>query len=97
VKSWDMIEKFKEGKDHVPTMRKLFKRLRRYQLKLNPSKYTFRVNSRNVLEFIMSNMGIEVDHDKVKTVQVIPTHTIKKRSSKFSYMPKLYNLTLSFN
>ena len=32
----DMIAKSREGESHLTKLRKLFKRLRKYQLKLNP-------------------------------------------------------------
>jgi Iap family predicted aminopeptidase len=34
----DMIAKSKNEEDHVQVLRKLFDRLRKYQLKLNPAK-----------------------------------------------------------
>ena len=37
----DMISKSREGESHVANLRKLFERLRKYQLKLIPSKCTF--------------------------------------------------------
>nr|KYP59285.1 hypothetical protein KK1_014717 [Cajanus cajan] len=39
----DMIAKSKNENDHLVHLRKLFNRLRRYKLKLNPTKCTFGV------------------------------------------------------
>ncbi len=46
-------------------MRKVFERLRKYQLKLNPAKCVFGARSGKLLGFIVSEKGIEVDLDKV--------------------------------
>jgi len=43
----DMIVKSKKRESHVQILRKLFKRLRKYKLRLNPTKCSFRVKSRN--------------------------------------------------
>jgi hypothetical protein len=68
----DMIAKSKDEESHIPALRKLFERLRKYQLKLNPAKCTFRVKSDKLLGFVVSNKGIEVDLDKVKAIQDMP-------------------------
>ncbi|XP_061945039.1 uncharacterized protein LOC133669048 [Populus nigra] len=67
----DMIAKSKNGEDHVQVLRKLFDRLRKYQLKLNPAKCSFGVKSGKLLGFVISNKGIEVDPDKVKAIQAM--------------------------
>jgi hypothetical protein len=68
----DMIAKSKDEESHIPALRKLFERLRKYQLKLNPAKCTFGVKSGKLLGFVVSNKGIEVDPDKVKAIQDMP-------------------------
>ncbi|XP_038695435.1 uncharacterized protein LOC119992714 [Tripterygium wilfordii] len=68
----DMIAKSKEDGDHVINLEKLFKRLRRHQLKLNPSKCTFGATSGKLLGFIVSRRGIEVDPEKVKAIMEMP-------------------------
>ena len=50
-------------------MLKLFQRLRKYKLRLNPNKCTFGVRSGKLLGFIVSEKGIEVDPAKVKAIQ----------------------------
>ena len=65
----DIIAKSRERESHVANLKKLSERLRKYQLKLNPSKCTFEVTSRKLLGFIMSSHGIEVDLSKIKTIQ----------------------------
>ena len=41
----NMIVKFASEEEHLVNLRKLFERLRKYKLRLNPSKYTFGVQS----------------------------------------------------
>ena len=72
----DMITKSKTEEEHLVNLRKLFKRLRKYRLRLNPAKCTFRVKSEKLLGFIVSHKGIEVDPDKVKAIleNALATH-----------------------
>ncbi|KAA3467563.1 RNA-directed DNA polymerase (Reverse transcriptase), Ribonuclease H [Gossypium australe] len=65
----DMIAKFKTEKEHVYVLRKLFLRLKKFQLKPNPTKCTFGARSRKLLGFVVSENGIEIDPDKVKDIQ----------------------------
>jgi hypothetical protein len=57
---------------------KLFERLRKYQLKLNPAKCSFGVKSRKLLGFVVSNQGIEIDLNKVKAIQDMAAPKIEK-------------------
>ncbi|WJX45412.1 hypothetical protein P8452_32294 [Trifolium repens] len=61
----DMIAKSDTEEEHVEHLLKLFQRLRKYQLRLNPNKCTFGVRSGKLLGFIVSQRGIEVDPNKV--------------------------------
>jgi len=64
----DMIAKSRIEQEHLVNLRKLFERLQKYQLRLNPTKCTFGVKSGKLLGFIVSQKGIEVDPEKVKTI-----------------------------
>ncbi|KAL0559476.1 hypothetical protein IC582_004087 [Cucumis melo] len=64
----DMIAKSRLEEKHVVTLRKLFERLRKFQLKLNPAKCIFGVASGKLLGFIVSREGIKVDPDKIKAI-----------------------------
>jgi hypothetical protein len=61
----DMILKSKKGESHVQVLRKLFERLRKYKLRLNPVKCSFRVKSGKLLGFVVSDRRIKIDPDKV--------------------------------
>ncbi|PKI69602.1 hypothetical protein CRG98_010015 [Punica granatum] len=68
----DMIAKSKEGEDHLVNLKRLFDRLRKYKLRLNPAKCTVGVKSGKLLGFVVSKKGIEVDPDKVKAIMELP-------------------------
>ena len=74
----DLIAKSREGESHVKNLRKLFERLRKFQLKLNPAKCTFGATSGKLLVFIVSIKGIEVDPDKIKVIQNLPPSCTQK-------------------
>ena len=50
----DMIAKSKTEEEHLVNLRKLFERLRKYRLRLNPAKCTFGVKLGKLLGFIVS-------------------------------------------
>jgi ribonuclease HI len=79
----DMIAKSKDEGNHIPALKKLFERLRKYQLKLNPAKCTFGVKSGKLLGFVVSNNGIEVDPDKVKAIQAMSAPKTEKEVRSF--------------
>ncbi|KAL0556401.1 hypothetical protein IC582_004915 [Cucumis melo] len=74
----DMIAKSKADEDHTTTLQKLFDRLRKYQLKLNPSKCTFGATSGKLLGFIVIEEGIKIDLDKVRAIMEMPSPNIEK-------------------
>ena len=64
----DMIAKSRAPSDHLIDLRKLFKRLVKYRLRLNPKKCVFEASSGKLLSFIVSQRGIEVDPIKVQAI-----------------------------
>jgi hypothetical protein len=75
----DMIAKSRTEVEHVEHLLKLFQRLRKYKLRLNPNKCTFGVRSSKLLGFIVNEKGIEVDSVKVKTIQEMPAPKTEKQ------------------
>ena len=75
----DMIAKSQTEEDHLEHLLKLFQRLRKYKLRLNPNKCTFGVRSGRLLGFIVSQKGIEVDPDKVKAIREMPAPKTEKQ------------------
>ena len=61
----DMITKSRSEEEHLVNLRKLFERLRKYKLRLNPKKCSFGVKLGKLLGFIVSQKEIVVDLDKV--------------------------------
>ncbi|XP_017640449.1 uncharacterized protein LOC108481891 [Gossypium arboreum] len=75
----NMIAKSRTEKEHIEVLRKLFTRLRKFQLKLNPTKCTFKARSGKLLGFVVSEKGIEIDSDKVRAIQDLsPPRTQKE-------------------
>ena len=50
----DVLVKSKEEEDHLDNLKETFNTLKQYSMKLNPSKYAFRVSSGKFLGFIVS-------------------------------------------
>ena len=79
----DMIAKSHTSRDHLVYLRKLFKRLFKYRLRLNPNKCNFEASSGKLLEFIVSQRGIEVDPAKVQAIRDLPTPQTEKQICSF--------------
>ena len=75
----DMIAKSRTEVEHMEHLLKIFQRLRKYKLRLNPNKCTFGVCSGKLLGFIVSERGIEVDPAKVKAKQEMPAPKTEKQ------------------
>ncbi|RDY07273.1 Retrovirus-related Pol polyprotein, partial [Mucuna pruriens] len=65
----DMIAKSKTPEPHIEDLQKLFVRLHKYKLRLNPAKCTFVVKTGKLLGFVVNENGIEVDPDKVRAIK----------------------------
>ena len=68
-----MIAKSRIARDRLVDLRKLFKRLIKYKLRLNPKKYIFGASLGKLLCFIVNERGIEVDPAKVQAIRDILT------------------------
>ena len=78
-----MIVKSREGENHVQILKKLFERLRKYNLRLNPTRCSFEVKSGKLLEFVVSDKGIKMDPNKVKAIQSMPPPKTEKDVIRF--------------
>src|ERR1051325_5236873 len=74
----DMIAQSQIEEEHLDNLRKLFDRMKKYRLRLNPNKCTFRVRSGKLLGFVVSGKGIEVDPAKVNAIQEMPSPRTEK-------------------
>ena len=61
-------------------MRKFFDRIKEYRLRLNPQKCTIGVTTGKLLNFLVSDRGIEVDPSKIKAILEMPPPKSEKRS-----------------
>ena len=75
----DMLVKSKEKLAHLDNLREMFTTLKQYQMNLNPSKCVFGVASGKFLGFMVSQMGIGANPEKVQAIinMVLPK-TIKE-------------------
>ena len=73
-----MIARSKTEEEHLDHLHKLFERLKKYKLRLNPNKCTFGVRSGKLLGFVVSNKGIEVDPAEIKAIQEMPVPQSEK-------------------
>eukprot|EP01018_Ginkgo_biloba_P033653 Gb_38596 [translate_table: standard] len=68
----DILAKSKTRVEHPVVLRRVFERLRKYQVRLNPKKCVFGAISGKLLGFIVSRRGIEVDPAKVRAITEMP-------------------------
>ena len=74
----DMIARSQTEEEHLDHLQKLFETLKKYKLRLNPNKCTFKVRSDKLLGFVVIDKGIKVDLAKVKVIQEIPAPCTEK-------------------
>ncbi|KAK4388597.1 hypothetical protein Sango_2466300 [Sesamum angolense] len=68
----NLVIKSKKRDDHFHDLRKVFEHLRRYQLKMNPSKCALGVTFEKFLGFIVRQRGIEIEQAKIDTILRMP-------------------------
>ncbi|XP_022158042.1 uncharacterized protein LOC111024621 [Momordica charantia] len=64
----DMLVKSRKSNQHEADLAETFVVLRKYKMKLNPSKCTFGVTSGKFLGFLVHQRGIEANPEKIKDV-----------------------------
>ena len=64
----DMLVKSKEELTHLDDLKETFATLKKYQMRLNPSKCVFGVVSGKFLGFMVSQRGIEANPEKVQVI-----------------------------
>ncbi|KAL0352302.1 UNVERIFIED_CONTAM: hypothetical protein Scaly_1618900 [Sesamum calycinum] len=88
----DLVVKSKKRENHFHVLRKVFERLRRYQLKMNSSKCAFGVTSRKFLGFIVLQRGIEIEQAKIDAILRMPKprniHELKNLQEKLAYLQR---------
>ena len=79
----DMIAKSRTVRDRLVDLRKLFKRLIKNKLRLNPNKCDFGASLGKLLDFIVSQRGIEVDPANVQAIRDMSTLQTEKQIRSF--------------
>ncbi|KAL5571033.1 hypothetical protein UlMin_020630 [Ulmus minor] len=75
----DMLVKSLKTEEHIQNLKETFKILRRYKMKLNPSKCAFGVSSRKFLGFMVNHRGIEANPAKIQALlDMEPPRKIKE-------------------
>ncbi|XP_052728231.1 uncharacterized protein LOC108329042 isoform X1 [Vigna angularis] len=64
----DMVVRSRSVEDHVRDLEEVFRQVRKYNMRLNPTKCTFGVPSGKFLGFMLTTRDIEVNPDKCRTV-----------------------------
>ncbi|RDX69353.1 Retrovirus-related Pol polyprotein from transposon 17.6, partial [Mucuna pruriens] len=64
----DMVAKSEGGENHYETLGRVFKVLRRHQLRLNPEKCSFGVQAGRFMGFMLTERGIEANPEKCRAV-----------------------------
>lgn len=69
----DILAKSRTRKIHLQVLDKIFTKMEKYNVRLNPKKCAFGVTSQKLLGCIISTKGIEVDLEKVKAIMEMPS------------------------
>ena len=82
----DILVKSLRNEDHVTDLREMFALLRKYKMKLNPTKFAFRVGSGKFLDFMVNNRGIEANPSKVQALLDLQSPKTVKEIQKLTEM-----------
>ena len=64
----DMVVKSELESEHINDLSSIFEILRRHKLRLDASKFSFGVESRKFLGYMITHHGIEVNPDQIKAI-----------------------------
>ncbi|XP_034695622.1 uncharacterized protein LOC117921772 [Vitis riparia] len=74
----DIVVKSRTRGEHDQHLEEFFHLLRKYNMKLNPSKCAFRVSAGKFLGFMVTQRGIEVNPDQIRVVMETSVQSNKK-------------------
>ncbi|PKA50446.1 RNA-directed DNA polymerase like [Apostasia shenzhenica] len=80
----DVLVKSRSLAEHLGDLQETLNTLRRYNLKLNPTKYTFGAASGKFLGYLVSVRGIEANPDKISAIQNMPSPRTAKEIQKLA-------------
>ena len=87
----DMIVKSKMVSEHLGDLRVIFQILRKYKLRLNASKCSFGIRLGKFLGYMVTHIGIEVNPDKIKTINNLRSPRNPKEVQKLTGMAAALN------
>ena len=67
----DMLVKSLEAEDHISHLKQAFSSLRKYNMKLNPTKCSFGVSPGKLFGYIVTHRGIEANPEKIRVIHSI--------------------------
>ena len=91
----DMVVKSKGESEHVNDLKNIFDILRKHKLRLNTSKCSFGVGSRNFLGYMVTHRGIEVNPDQIKAINNLQPPWNPKEVQKHTGMTAVLNRFIS--
>ncbi|XP_012850074.1 PREDICTED: uncharacterized protein LOC105969843 [Erythranthe guttata] len=75
----DMLVKSKEVSEHISDLQETFATLRKYGMKLNPSKCAFGVETGKFLGYVVTKRGVEANPEKVRAIlEMLPPRSVKE-------------------
>ncbi|KAL2246197.1 UNVERIFIED_CONTAM: Retrovirus-related Pol polyprotein from transposon [Sesamum indicum] len=87
----DMLVKSQKLEDHSIYLKATFAIMRKYGMKLNPSKCTFGVGGGKFLGYMVSERGIEANSEKIEAILRLKSPTSLKEVQKLSAFQELKN------
>ncbi|XP_012856977.1 PREDICTED: uncharacterized protein LOC105976240 [Erythranthe guttata] len=92
----DLVVKSKRREDHLQNLRKVFERLKRYQLNMNPLNCAFGVTSGKFLGFVVRHRGIEIEQAKIDVIlkirEPMNIHELKSLQGKLAYLRRFISI-----
>ncbi|XP_065637328.1 uncharacterized protein LOC136070809 [Quercus suber] len=90
-----MVVKSKMVSEHVGDTGNIFEILRKHKLRLNASKYSFKVGSGTFLRYMVTYRGIEVNHNQIKAINSLQPPQNPKEVQKLTRMTATLNRFIS--
>ena len=79
----DIVVKSAGLNSHLADLRLAFEKMCRYGLKMNPLKCAFGVSAGKFLGFVVHEKGVEIDKNRIESIQKVQAPTCKKDLQKF--------------
>ena len=91
----DIMVKGKQRSDHILNLAEIFDILRKYKMKLNPTKCTFGVSSGRFLGYLVTQRGIEAHPKQIRVILEMKSPTTLKEIQSLTGRAATLNCFLS--